>query len=53
MLNGLSSGNNFTWELSYQRNVNENIQISITYNARKTSQADLINIGGMQIRAFF
>ncbi len=53
MLNGLSSGNNFTWELSYQRNINENIQISITYNARKTSQADLTNIGGMQIRAFF
>ena len=53
MLNGLSSGNNFTWELSYQRNINENIQISINYNARKTAEADLINIGGMQIRAFF
>lgn len=53
MLNGLSTGNNFTWELSYQRNINDNIQISINYNARKTSETDLINIGGMQIRAFF
>lgn len=53
MLNGLSVGENFTWELSYQRNLNNNIQISITYNGRKTPTAPTVHLGGAQIKAFF
>ena len=53
MLNGLSQGDNFTWELSYQRNLNSNIQISINYNGRKTPNASTVHLGGAQIRAFF
>lgn len=53
MLNGLSTGNNFTWELTYQRNLNNNIQISINYNGRKTTNANAVHLGGAQIRAFF
>jgi hypothetical protein len=53
MLNGLSNGNNFTWELSYQRNLNNNIQVSINYNGRKTPNAGAVHLGGAQVRAFF
>jgi hypothetical protein len=53
MLNGLSAGENFTWELSYQRNLNNNIQISINYNGRKTPTAPAVHLGGAQIKAFF
>jgi len=53
MLNGLSKGDNYTWELSYQRNLNNNIQISINYNGRKTPNAPAVHLGGAQIRAFF
>lgn len=53
MLNGLSVGENFTWELSYQRNLSNNIQISINYNGRKTPTAATVHLGGAQIKAFF
>jgi hypothetical protein len=53
MLNGLNTGNNFTWELTYQRNLKNNIQISINYNGRKTTNASAVHLGGAQIRAFF
>ncbi len=53
MLNGLKAGDNFTWELSYQRNLNNSIQVSINYNGRKTPGAGSIHLGGAQVRAFF
>jgi hypothetical protein len=53
MLNGLAKGDNFTWELTYQRNLNSNIQISINYNGRKTTSASVVHLGGAQIRAYF
>lgn len=53
MLNGLSTGDNYTWELTYQRNLGSNIQISINYNGRKTPNSTTVHLGGAQIRAFF
>lgn len=53
MLNALKTGYNYTWELSYQRNLSNNIQISINYNGRKTPDSKIVNIGGAQVRAFF
>jgi len=53
MLSGLSKGDNFTWELTYQRNLNSNIQVSINYNGRKTPNSNTVHLGGAQIRAFF
>lgn len=53
MLNGLAPGDNFTWELSYQRNLNSNIQMSINYSGRKTPAAPVVHLGGAQVRAFF
>ena len=53
MLNALKTGYNYTWELSYQRNLSNNIQISINYSGRKTPDSKIVNIGGAQVRAFF
>ena len=53
MLSGLSTGNNFTWELNYQRNLNNNIQISINYTGRKTPNSNTVHLGGATVRAFF
>jgi hypothetical protein len=53
MLNALSKGQNFTWEISYQRNLSSYIQISINYNGRKTPGTAPVHIGGAQVRAFF
>lgn len=53
MLNALSKGENYTWELSYQRNLSNNIQISINYNGRKTPTSPAVHLGGAQVRAFF
>jgi len=54
MLNGLSNGTNYTWEALYQRNINSNLQISISYNGRKTaSNSNIVHLGSGTIRAFF
>ncbi len=53
MLNALQPGQNITWSAGFQQNVSGNIQISITYEGRKTPNYKLVNIGGAQIRAFF
>lgn len=53
MLNALKTGYNYTWGLSYQRNLTNNIQISINYDGRKSPSSKIVNIGGAQVRAFF
>ena len=54
MLNGLSTGYNYTWSISYQRNLSNNIQISINYDGRKSgTSTKIVHIGGAQVRAFF
>ena len=53
MLEGLKTGNNFTWGLSYQRKVAKNLQINLNYNGRKSEDSKTIHSGGMELRAFF
>ncbi len=53
MLEGLQEGTNLTWKLSFQKNMSNNVQLSITYNGRKSENSNAIHTGGMQLRAFF
>ena len=53
MLNALKPGYNYTWSISYQRNLTGNIQVSINYDGRKTPNSNIVHIGGAQVRAFF
>jgi hypothetical protein len=53
MLESLKPGNNFTWNMGYQRTVSKNLQISFQYNGRKSEGNKTIHSGGMEVRAFF
>jgi hypothetical protein len=53
MMQGLRSGDNFTWNIAYQRTILKNLQLSINYNGRKPADTDVIHVGSVQLRAFF
>ena len=53
MLDGLQIGNNYTWNLVFQRNFGSGIQLNIIYDGRASASAPTINIGSVQARAFF
>jgi hypothetical protein len=53
MLSSLKAGQNITWSMQYQQNLNSYLQISFNYDGRKTPGTKVIHIGGAQVRAFF
>lgn len=53
MLEALSAGKNYTWNLTLQQNLSETLQLSLNYDGRKTSTSKMIHIGGVQLRANF
>lgn len=53
MMEGLQEGINMTWELNYQQNLSEHMQLSINYNGRVSDNSPIIHTGGVQVRAFF
>lgn len=53
MLEGLRTGQNFTWGISYQRSLGQNVQLNLTYNGRKSEEIRAVHSGGVQLRAFF
>ncbi|MBL4656037.1 MAG: hypothetical protein JKY33_09475 [Bacteroidia bacterium] len=53
MLDGLKAGNNITWQISFQKHLNDNMQLSINYNGRKSEDINMIHTGSVQVRAMF
>ncbi|MDZ4823692.1 MAG: hypothetical protein SH856_09545 [Flavobacteriales bacterium] len=53
MLEGLGTGNNFTWSASLQRSIAKNLQLTLLYNGRKPEEVKTIHSGGVQVRAVF
>jgi hypothetical protein len=53
MLNGLSPGKNFLWELSFERQVARNLQMRLSYEGRKTGAAKMAHVGRVQVAATF
>ncbi|MFT5667126.1 MAG: hypothetical protein ACI9DK_001314 [Vicingaceae bacterium] len=53
MLDGLTKGDNITWDLRWQRNLANNLQLNLNYGGRKSGDLNVIHTGGMTVRAFF
>ncbi len=53
ILDGLKDGQNYLWELSLNRNLTENILMTVNYNGRKTGSSNIVHIGTVQIGARF
>jgi hypothetical protein len=53
MLEGLQIGSNFTWSVSYQQSLSNNMQLSLTYDGKKSEESPATHRGGVQLRAFF
>ncbi len=53
MLEGLSSGKNATWNLSYQQNISNHLQLSLMYDGRSSPGVPVVHVGSLQLRAYF
>jgi hypothetical protein len=53
MLQGLSAGDNYVWNINYQQRLANNLQITISYDGRKSENQPIINIGRMEARYLF
>ena len=52
-LNGLQNGDNFLWNVTIDRKLARNIQLSIGYEGRKTGTARVVHVGRAQMAATF
>lgn len=53
ILNGLSAGDNYQWNLNLRTLVSKNIQITIGYEGRKIPELSVIHIGRAEARYLF
>ncbi|MCK5080020.1 MAG: hypothetical protein KAR09_08750 [Bacteroidales bacterium] len=53
MLEGLQTGKNGTWNVSYQQNLSDHLQLSLIYDGRKAPEIPIVHVGSLQIRAYF
>jgi hypothetical protein len=53
MLQGFSVGNNYVWNINYQQRLANNLQITISYDGRKSENQAIVNIGRMEARYLF
>ena len=53
MLQGLQDGSNYLWNLALDRRLSQNIQLTISYEGRKTGEANTVHVGRAQVRATF
>jgi hypothetical protein len=53
LLNGLQEGTNYTWELSWNKQLSRHFQMSIQYNGRAGDDTNTIHIASMRVRAMF
>lgn len=53
MQEGLRTGRNFTWGLSYQRTLSNNMQLNLSYDGRSSPEVPIVHVGNVQVRVFF
>lgn len=53
LLEALRPGNNFTWNFNYRQKLSNGLQISLSYDGRKSIDQKIIHLGRMQVTALF
>ncbi|MGM0649025.1 MAG: hypothetical protein ACQES1_00820 [Bacteroidota bacterium] len=53
MLEALQPGNNYRWNLSFQKRLSNGLQLNLNYQGRKPGDEQIIHTGGVQLRAYF
>ena len=53
MLEGLRTGRNGTWNVSYQQDISDHLQFSLIYDGRKSPETPVVHVGSVQLRAYF
>ncbi len=53
ILNGLQPGRNLLWNLGVNRQLSANLQLSLSYEGRKTGEAQVVHVGRAQVTAVF
>ncbi len=53
MLEGLQPGNNLTWNLLFQKNINSFLDLNLSYSGRSSESAPTVHTGSVQLKAFF
>jgi hypothetical protein len=52
-LGGLQAGNNLTLACAWRKTINQNLQLSLNYNGRKSDGRDIVHAGNMSVRLLF
>ncbi len=53
ILEGLQTGNNFTWTLLLQKQLTKFLDLNLTYYGRKSEDSKTIHTGTVQLKAYF
>ncbi|WP_185152806.1 hypothetical protein, partial [Fulvivirga aurantia] len=53
LLNALRPGRNITWSLNWQQRILSGLQLNLSYDGRKSEDADTIHVGRVQVSALF
>lgn len=53
MLEGLNNGNNILWNVSIDRKLSQLLQLTVSYEGRKTGDNAITHVGRLQMRAIF
>lgn len=53
MLNNLQPGENYLWNITFDRQLARNIRLSLSYEGRKTGEARIVHVGRAQVAATF
>ena len=52
-LGGLQAGNNLTLSCAWRKTINQNLQLSLNYNGRKSDGREIVHAGNMSVRLLF
>ena len=53
MLDGLKNGDNLLWSIDYSKRIRKNIDVSFSYEGRKTGENRIVNVGRAQVKSSF